>query len=312
MVLNAVSQQGETAPQLISGLCVLFESRLCFVKVLQRLFQLHILCTEQGTLLREETAVTGLITGFLRAYGAPFLPVFFKKTLAPLDDLKKASTLASPVGQIWLFRRFVDTIYTTADSMTLPVLRLLHLLTQTLSITRECSLESAFSDIVRSVYLLRFLCPFLVNRSFALQIKNTDAATNEQIRRGYLVSVKMLQCLASQTELGSQVKDREVLNAAILSSAEKYNCGIHMALGLAQQLSPNSRLSAPDTKSKSAGVSHKHLVDLASSTVAFLSSETFLSLDEVPPTFHLLCAQMATISSSRFSKELRFDVDSLI
>lgn len=291
----------DQAVQLSSGLCIFFESQGELVSLLERLAQREFdTGTEENTYLREETPATLLISGFLSAYGAPLLPHFLKKALAPLEkSVRKASTLATPVGQVWLFRRIVDAVAQTPQEMVLPVLRLLLVLANARNPDID-TVATSFVDIVRRIYILRFICPYLVLRGLSLSLRGVDRPAMEQIRKGYLVCVKMLQCLAASTELGSQVDNREALNAAIMSSYEKYDTAINMTYLVVANFPPSTRLSTP---MKSINGTRLSLNTKEQMELAHQSFQYIVELNE-SETLTSAAQAMVTFSARRLAVEL--------
>ncbi|MDP2438996.1 MAG: hypothetical protein Q8P67_24885 [archaeon] len=302
ILISSINVQREST-NLLAGLCILFESRHLFGSVLDQLFELELgTNANPATLLREDSPAVLLCSGFLHLYGTAFLPGFFKKALSPLTS-KKALSLGSPIGQIWFYRRVCKTIFEFSKDAPLPVLRLLLALAHRLHSSTDTPLADAFSRIICSVYYLRFLSPYLVSTGLRL-IAGSKYADFEPLKKGFLLSIKMLQCLSSGTELSFNTENRELLNTAILSSTPGYHEMVGSMLEHSSTLVSTPRFSNALRGTNLAN--SKLQVELVVNTLLHALSPDLLSHEELPDAYKILCHNhgLTQLSSRRSLEEI--------
>lgn len=194
----------ELGEEILEGFIITLERRGLFRSVFGAQFLRDLAAEKQDVLLRCDSATTKLAQKYLAVHAGPYLPLFFDSFFQKMDSPKALSS-SLLVSAKFLFGELLNTLLgeTAAQKMVWPVYRLLGIMSTTLSQAWGLPTEQAFGKICCSVYYLRFICPYLASRAFDSALTHNNPEKLVRLRPGYLQAIKMLQCLASDTELSS-------------------------------------------------------------------------------------------------------------
>lgn len=265
--------------ELYAGLAIFCDRRQAFQKVVKDLFQKDLKIGSDSVLLREETHCTRLVAGFLHVYATPSLNTIFKKEIAYIGS-RKALKLIDGQKQLSLFNSLLNCVASLKKKLVQPAIKILMLMSETLSQERGEDLASSFRRVCGSLLFLRFLCPFLVAQVSRL-FSQIEPDLLPKVKQGYFNVVKMLQCLASGTTLDPGVPNSTLLNQAISKKAKIFAANIDDLFKTACSLkNASGRLSHPlgpvPTPERSGCLSLKKIVLLARTFIAFACDHAHL------------------------------------
>ena len=212
ILLDAMAEQARST-ELYAGFVVIADRRGHLEGIVRELFRADLRqFRDELLLMREETHLTRIISAFLHVFAAPALPVIFKGFLVRA----KKSSFLKPEHQVQLFERLCRALFQFDTCLPVPVLRVVYTLSHTLSLEWRINTLEAFQRIVCSLLFLRFICPFLIFQSLDL----TRCRAEE--RCGYLTIIKMVQCLAGNTELDTNTPNCQFLNSVISGKRDAF------------------------------------------------------------------------------------------
>lgn len=291
----------DTPREIYCGLSLFLDRHLALRHVIRDLFIQDLDTFPDSLLLREETHCTRIVAGFLQNFATPMLRRFFRREMAFIES-KKGLKLMDGNQQIELFRRLVGKLLDMKKKMPLAAMKMVLLLSRTLSEVRGIHLGGSFRKITCSLLFLRFICPFLVSQVSRL-VPAPDVDTESNIRAGYLEVVKMVQCLASETQLEQAAPNSCVLNHELHKRQKVFNATLdelYQAVGplvLEGQLSsPPGSLSRPASRSP---LSSKKALNLSRAFFTFvLEKAPAISLVLEPHTKDVFLESVAIIPAA--------------